>query len=39
MTHRAENLWWDAITLEELGRVYLEAVASKVVDKELYGIC
>ena len=39
MTHRAENLWRDAITLEELGRVYLEAIASKVVDEELYAIC
>ena len=36
MTHRAENIWRDAITFEELGRIYLEAVASKVVDKELY---
>ncbi len=37
--HSTESIWRDRITLEELWRIYLEAVTSKVVDEELNETC
>jgi len=34
-THSAESICRDGITLKEIWRIYLEAITSKVVDKEL----
>jgi hypothetical protein len=35
MAHSGESIWRDGIAFEELGRIYLETVTSKVVGKEL----
>ena len=35
VTSSSESIWRDGITLEEFWRIYLEAVTSKVVGKEL----
>ena len=35
MTHSAESIWRDGVTLEEIRKIYLEPVTSKVVGKEL----
>jgi len=35
MTHSGEIIWGDGVTLEEIWQIYLEAITSKVVDKEL----
>jgi|HubBroStandDraft_1064217.scaffolds.fasta_scaffold5345313_1 hypothetical protein len=34
-THSAKGVWRDGIPLEEIWRIYLEAITSEVVDKEL----
>ena len=39
VTHSAERVWRDGITFEKLWCIYLEAVTSEVVGKELDGIC
>lgn len=39
MTNRGESICWNRIFFEELRRIYLEAVTSKVVYKELCKIC
>jgi hypothetical protein len=38
MAYSGESIWCDGITFEELWCIYLEAVTSKVVGKELDGI-
>jgi len=38
MTYSGESIWCDGITFEQLWCIYLEAVMSKVVGKELGGI-
>ena len=39
MTNSGKSIRRNRIFFEELWRIYLEAVTSKVVDKELYKIC
>ena len=38
ITYSGESIWCDGITLEEFWYIYLEAVTSKTVGKELDGI-
>ena len=39
ITHSAESIWRDRIAFEEIWCIYLKAVTSKIVGKELGGIC
>jgi hypothetical protein len=39
MTHRVKSVFRDGIAFEEIWGIYLEAVKSKIVGKELNKVC
>ena len=39
MTHSAKSIWRDLFAFEEIWCIYLKAITSKIVGKELDGIC